>query len=226
MNDHGQTVKTSARDIRHLAKALYQDESRVAYRLLQTYRPYLCPFQQILDQIPSEKPRVLDVGCGAGLFLLLLGSLDLIHSGTGFDISGDAVRVAEDAAARAGLNQIVQFEVRTAESGLPAGDFDMITTIDVLHHVPVEEQESFLLMLCRRLPAGGVLIIKDMVSRPKWRSLANKTHDLIMARQLVHHRSPAAVVDWAKSEQMTAIHCSGVNTLWYGHWLCVLKKGL
>ncbi len=43
-------------------------------RLLQRYRPCICPFESLVPDI-QEGSSVLDVGCGCGLFLGLLAAL-------------------------------------------------------------------------------------------------------------------------------------------------------
>jgi ribosomal protein L11 methylase PrmA len=64
----------------------------------QRYRPYIFPFHLSLYHIPHGA-SVLDVGCGPGLFLLLLAKLGRIQSGVGFDIDHAAIQAAEEAAA-------------------------------------------------------------------------------------------------------------------------------
>jgi 2-polyprenyl-3-methyl-5-hydroxy-6-metoxy-1,4-benzoquinol methylase len=76
--------------------------------------------------------RVLDYGCGSGtlgMYLSLCGA-----QVSGFDLSGEAIRVANEMARRYGLS--AQFEQADAED-LRYGDdfFDLVIGFGVLHHV-------------------------------------------------------------------------------------------
>src|SRR5215467_1338795 len=81
-----------------LAREIYRDADR-AIKYKQGYRPYVCPFHLLLDQIP-QGASVLDVGCGAGLFILLLARLGRIRSAVGFDVDSVSIRAAHGAASR------------------------------------------------------------------------------------------------------------------------------
>lgn len=206
-----------------LAATFYRDERSVVRRLSQTYRPYICPFGAVLDAVPVGA-SVLDVGCGAGLFLLLLAGQNRIARGHGFDVSEAAVRSAQLATARNGFEETVSFEVRHPDRGMPSGDWNTVTVVDVLHHVPRTSQRAFFTALCGSVPKGGRLVIKDMVKSPRWRSFANGVHDLVMARELVNHVDQQEVCQWAEAEGMRNISTFRENTLWYGHWMAVFGK--
>lgn len=207
-----------------MARDLYADTGNVVMRAMQQYRPYICPLHDVIDEVPRGS-RVLDVGCGGGLLLMLLADLGRIDAGLGFDVSHRAIKTADKTAARMSNGSVLRFEHRAIEDGIPLGDFDVITTIDVLHHVPPAFQQAFVQALCRAVPDGGRLIIKDMVARPRWRSLANRLHDLVLARQWVHHADMSTVETWVHSESFVTVRHTRVNTFWYGHWMLVLERG-
>jgi 2-polyprenyl-3-methyl-5-hydroxy-6-metoxy-1,4-benzoquinol methylase len=213
----------SASALAGLASELYAAEPSAKIRLSQRYRPYICPFDQVIAQVP-ESARVLDVGCGSGLFLLLLAKLGRIEAGHGFDVSAPAISAARNAAARQALTATLSFEERPVEAGIPEVHHSVVTVLDVIHHIPPPHQQAFVAALCAATPAGGRLIIKDMVHRPIWRATANRLHDLVMARQWVHHLQPGIVADWCLQNGMRLVHQTSANTLWYGHWMLVLDR--
>lgn len=213
----------SPADIQRLATPLYADASSARVRLMTTYRSHICPLHEVIREVP-EQARVLDVGCGHGLLLNLLAKLGRIRAGHGFDVASKAVRIASQVAEHHGFSPVVGFEHRSIEQGIPSLGHEVVTVIDVLHHVPDQHKAAFVRAVCEVVPEGGLLIIKDMVVRPSWRAAANRMHDLVMARQWVEHIDPLQVEAWAASSNMQLRRRDRFNTLWYGHWLLVMEK--
>lgn len=212
----------SARTLADLAKRLYAAQ-RWRWRWLQSLRPYICPFGDVIALVP-EKSRVLDVGCGSGLFLLMLASFGRLARGVGFDVSADAIAAAQAAATRLDRPDLVEFSVRSVAQGIPKGDWSVVSVIDVIHHIPPAFQAGFIADLCAATPPGARLVIKDMVVTPRWRALANRMHDLLMARQWVHHAGPEQVEAWVADPAFVCVHRSRANLLWYGHWTLVFER--
>ena len=48
----------------------------------------------------------------------------------------------------------------------PEDKFDVVTVIDVLHHIKPKEQSLFVKKTIDKINPGGTLIIKDMNTRP------------------------------------------------------------
>jgi 2-polyprenyl-3-methyl-5-hydroxy-6-metoxy-1,4-benzoquinol methylase len=215
-------LNLTSKEVSAAAAHLYR-QGPAGWALLQRLRPFICPFDELLDLVPPES-RVLDVGCGAGLFMLLLARFNRIASGEGFDVSQSAVAAAQRAADSGSLRVKPNFSVRAIEEGIPHGDWSCIAIVDVLHHVPPRFQEGFLNEVARALPAGGRLLIKDMVARPRWRSAANRVHDLVMARQWVHHLDPDAVERMMTQAGLRCTHRSHKNLWWYGHWTRLFER--
>jgi cyclopropane fatty-acyl-phospholipid synthase-like methyltransferase len=216
-------LTADATDVANSAKELYASEPRMLVRLAQTYRPAIAPLEHLVSQVPRGS-RVLDVGCGAGLVLLLLAKHREISTGFGFDVSDTAIESAREATRRARLENRLQFERRRIEDGLPTYDADVLTVVDVLHHVPPQSQRSFVQTLFARVPKGGRLVIKDMAAKPAWRAAANRAHDLLMARQWVHHVDATSVVDWARDTDLRIVDHTASTRLWYGHWSLTLVR--
>src|SRR4051812_38352748 len=76
-----------------VAGSLYTEGPRVL-RALQHYRPYICPFHRLIGCVPAGPapgPSVLDIGCGGGLFLMLLAMAARVGRGVGLDAAGPAI---------------------------------------------------------------------------------------------------------------------------------------
>lgn len=221
-HDHAQSPPKPA-DLHRLARRLFPRGS-LAVRALQHYRPYICPFELLLPHVPPGA-RVLDVGCGGGLWLGLLAASGRLGAGLGFDSSESAIRVAQQMRVPADYVSRLSFQHRRVQEPWPDGPFDVVSIIDVLHHVPPDQQSRVIASAAERVATGGVLIYKDMCSRPAWRAWANRAHDLVVARQWINYAPVEQVSLWAVSAGLTLIHAASVPRFWYGHELRVFRKG-
>lgn len=213
----------TAASIQRLASPLYAGVASAKVRLMQEYRSHICPLHEVIHEVPAQS-SVLDVGCGHGLLLNLLASLRLIRRGHGFDVAAPAIAIAKQVAEEHKLTSVVAFEHRLVEQGIPSLGHEVVTVIDVLHHVPDQQKKAFMDALFDVVPVGGRLIVKDMVVRPRWRAAANQIHDLVMARTWVEHIDSDQVEAWAAQRYMRVTRRARFNTLWYGHWLLVMEK--
>jgi 2-polyprenyl-3-methyl-5-hydroxy-6-metoxy-1,4-benzoquinol methylase len=164
---------------------------------------------------------VLDVGCGGGLWLVLLRETGRISRGVGFDSSKPAIDLARALPASGGAP--LEFLHLPAQDEWPAGPFDAVSIIDVLHHVPTDVASSLFVNAFARLRPGGILIYKDMYPG-SWRSLCNRLHDLVMARQIIHLARTEQVERWAAAAGFRPVLRRRTNMLWYGHELHVFER--
>ena len=105
---------------------------------------------EVLEAIPRDAARVLDVGCGSGR----LG--EQIKRRQGATVWGiEVVRDASELAAQR-LDRVWNTPVETALPELPEETFDCIVTADVLEHVV--DPWIVLAQLRRRLVPGGTLV--------------------------------------------------------------------
>ena len=213
-------VQTPA-EVAALARDLYVKGPLVG-RAMQHYRPYISPFELLLKAVPPGS-RVLDIGCGGGLFLGLLAKTGRIRRGLGIDTSELAIAVASEMTARLPCGHGVRFEARSASLPLPAEGYDVVSLLDVMHHIPPAHQRLVLEQALDRVEPGGLFVYKDMVERPAWRALANRTHDLLIARQWIHYLPLEQAIQWAQAKGCTVLERRRVDMLWYGHELVVFQ---
>jgi 2-polyprenyl-3-methyl-5-hydroxy-6-metoxy-1,4-benzoquinol methylase len=166
----------------------YYRDSPLKMRLLTRLRPSYSPLAEILAYVTSGS-AVFDIDCGSGLLLMALAALDDSITGIGVDPSSEAIQRVNRAASR--LKRVksggVQFIVGDTTDHWPAGPFDVVTMIDVMHHLAPTWQQSFFLKAAERVKPGGILIYKDMCSRPMWRAWANRGTDLLSSKQWIHY---------------------------------------
>ena len=220
------TGTLTARDLAGLSRDLYADAAPLM-RTLQRWRPYICPFENLLPFVP-DNATVLDVGCGSGLFLgLLVASGHDIASGVGFDASPDAIDAAQHMARvveRREGRAVLAFHRLDVAAPWPAGPFDVVAIIDVIHHVPPGQQSNVLEAASSRVAPGGVLIYKDMCRRPLWRAGMNRLHDIVLARQWIHYLPIDEAERCLCATGLRVRHRATANRVWYGHELLVFDK--
>lgn len=141
----------------------------------------LLPFPSLLAHAPAAG-EALDLGCGHGLFSLLLATARPGLQVLGVDPDQGKIAVAQ-AAARAGGIGNLRFLAGKAEA-LPLPPCVLISLIDVLYLIPYEAQERLLQLGAERLQPGGRLLIKEMSTRPRWKYLWNLGQESLSVRLL------------------------------------------
>ena len=171
-----------------------------------------------------ESGRVLDVGCGAGLLLGLIGSLRPSVDGVGFDADLSSIAAAKSMAAANFPEGRIRFERRAVEEQWPDGPFDVVALIDVLHHLPRSRQRAAIDKAFARVTPGGLLIYKDMANRPFLHAWWNRLHDLVLARQWIHYRRITEVVSWLREANSEILARSTTHIGPYAHEMIVAKR--
>lgn len=112
----------------------------------------------LLSLIGSTRPRVLDVGCGAGRLALAIAPRcsELI----GIDIADSLLDRARAAACESGLSN-VSFQRRALDAPFALGDFDMVLLSGVLNCLDDGDAESALRYCADSLAVGGTLHIRN-----------------------------------------------------------------
>jgi uncharacterized protein (DUF2062 family)/SAM-dependent methyltransferase len=109
------------------------------------------PLTRLLAALPGDFGSVLDAGAGRGQFGLLLLELGRCHALAGFDGDPRKVKVARLAA-----RDSAHFEHRDLLA-LPEAEVDTLLLIDVLHYLPLHEQDE-LLGACTRVARSRIVI--------------------------------------------------------------------
>jgi 2-polyprenyl-3-methyl-5-hydroxy-6-metoxy-1,4-benzoquinol methylase len=183
--------------------------------------------QRFLDEIGQYLPaggRVLDVGCGFGLFSLYFASASPRLTLYGIDRNARRIAQARMAAGRLGLAN-VHYEVGDATSFRAGERFDAVYMLDIVHHIPEETVPALLEELARTLRPGGRLIVKDVERSPAWKRWFTHALDKVM-----DPRSPVRY--WGAEELQPLIERMGfrvyrhlmVDVLPYPHVLYVAER--
>jgi SAM-dependent methyltransferase len=133
----------------------------------------------VMDLLLTDRGRILDVGCGFGLFAAYFGQTQPERRIVGVDPDARRVGIACRVASSLGLRDhaFVVGDVRTAPL---EGPFDAAYVLDVMHHLPRGDQERVLDRLRGLLVPGGMLLVKDITTEPRLGLLFTKVLDRAM----------------------------------------------
>mgnify|MGYP005811833005 CR=1 FL=1 len=145
-----------------------------------------------MHELLPRRGRVLEVGCGYGLFAAWFAARAPGRTVLGVGRDAGRVALANRMAQRLGV--AARFEAVDARA-LPAGErFDAIYALDVLHHVPRAAHDALLRDLRDRLEPGGLLLVKEIDTRPAFGLAFTRAPDRVMApRDELSYRG---VDDW------------------------------
>ena len=119
----------------------------------------------VLDLLLPEEGRILDIGCGFGLFAAYFAQTQPARRIVGVDPDARRVAMAQRTAEKLGLEGQT-FMASDARSTEVQGPFDAAYILDVMHHIPKEDQVHLLERLRDLLAPHGVLVIKDVTTEP------------------------------------------------------------
>lgn len=187
-------------------------------RLLMRYRPYICPFHILMQYVRSDS-RILDIGCGSGLWLYLLSRLKMIAYGVGVEVNADKVALADSLK---NPNDALEFCHIPAEQDWPNVKCDVLTMIDVLHHVPPQQQREFM----QRIDKSCIkmVIFKDIDPAARFKSMMNSVHDLVLSHELPRYCSREKIVKWLEETGFSIVCNKRCDMLWYSHYVIVAER--
>ena len=143
------TLTTVAADFDEIATALAEGTPRETLTSAE---------RALLAHVPAHAKRALDVGCGDGVITRALASRGM--NVLGIDVSPRMIDLA-----RGRSDPALRIEYRHADvmtDALPDGAFDLVVSVAVVHHLPLD---AIVPRLARLVAPGGTLLIQDVMNR-------------------------------------------------------------
>lgn len=153
---------------------LYGDQP-LGVRAFVRCRHLLCPLSEVERQVPRDG-RILDLGCGHGLFSALMAIASPQRSITGVDPSYAKIEVASQLMDKLPNATFFQGTV----DDISAVGFDAITIVDVLYLLPVPEKLRILSCCHELLAPGGQLVLKTNDTHPVWKYQWARLQEVVM----------------------------------------------
>jgi SAM-dependent methyltransferase len=150
--------------IGNIARALPLFERAYAEVRFSILRPKLL---SVMDLLLPDEGRILDIGCGFGLFAAYFGQTQPARRIVGVDPNARRVEMARHVCDRVGLSGNTFFAGDARDVSLE-GPFDGAYVLDVMHHIPPEDQLPLLARLRDLLAPRGVLVVKDITTEPRF----------------------------------------------------------
>lgn len=146
-------------------------------------------FLEEIGQYLPNKGRILDIGCGFGLFTLYFASVRPERSMFGIDSNSRRIQYARESARRLGLDN-AHYETENARDWSTDTPYDAIYLLDLIHHLPRNEVTPFLERVRNALVPGGLLLVKDIEDRPRWKMWFTLILDrLMVGGEAIHYWS-------------------------------------
>lgn len=183
---------------------------------------------RILEELEQYLPKdgvVLDLGCGFGLFSLYFAQTEKRRRTISVDLNARRIAIAQATARRLGSQERNNFAAVNVLDYPFKDPVDAIVVLDLLHHLPVGFVPSILERCQEVLAEDGVLLVKDVDSRPRWKAaftwLLDKAMDYRTPVNYYHHSEMLAMLYDAGFE---AKHHTMTDILPYPHMLYVCRK--
>jgi SAM-dependent methyltransferase len=115
---------------------------------------------------PPAKARILEIGCGTGHNLGMLGSFGTVD---GLEVDDEARTVAEKRLGKAVLSAPLP-----GLKGLKRGSYDLIAALDVIEHI--DDDKAALAAIAERLKPGGKLLATVPAHQWMWSAHDTANH--------------------------------------------------
>jgi cyclopropane fatty-acyl-phospholipid synthase-like methyltransferase len=184
----------------------------------------VAPLGPLDPELRELRGRVLSVGCGHGIIERYLAEINPDVTVEGVDLDPQRVGVAQATEGRCPRVTVRHGDAtRLEENGL----FDAAIAVDFLHHLPAEQHRQIAAVLERSLRDGGLCLVKEIATTPRWQHAWNWAHDRIVAGEdPITCRSPEELVALLEEPGLELAARRRISRLSpYPHYVVRLRKG-
>lgn len=146
-------------------------------RLYLRLKLRICPLLALEAYVP-DRGRIVDLGCGNGLFGFILKLGSPLREITGLDFDENKLKLAQKIQQGKPLCQFLLADLNQLD--FPSAH--IYTLIDVLYLLPHDLQLKILKKCYELLPPGGYILIKEIDTRPRWKYLWNYLQETLSVK--------------------------------------------
>lgn len=213
----------SSKELVKFLKGKHADGASFTDRLKIAYRPYICPFNDLLNALPSNT-SVYDIGCGSGMFLSLVKEFKSYKKLAGIEISAHLINNAEQVLELKTNNNISLTTFDGQNIPEEISDYAFVFMIDVFHHIPKNQQMDFLNQLIDKMGKNATLVFKDIEGGSIFKYW-NKIHDMLLAGEVGNEVPSEDLVSFFKQKkEVEIIDIRHRQMLLYPHFTISVKK--
>lgn len=164
----------------------------VHQRIFLWLRLQIAPFSQVIDLLPTHG-SILEVGCGHGLLSNLIALHSEEYHVTGIDVDAKRITIGSSTINKRTNIHFLTQDIRVSLN--QQNRFDVIVFFDVLHHIAPSHQLSVINEALKLLNPKGMIILKEINTKPIWKYVWNLLHDYVMTKEYIYCRS---AYNWQK----------------------------
>ena len=192
-------------------------------KLYDKLRSIICPFDKIIESIPNDG-EFLDIGSGYGTFCFILSKERPRIQIIGIELDKKRVNAANSRVADGSNSKFVCSDITNFSTNKR---FDVITCLDLIHHIPTKDHLVVLKKTNKLLKDDGILIVKDMDDKPFYKYLWNYVHDCIMTRSTKMYYVPKKeMVKMLEKNDFVIEYVNDIGNRLYAHYVVVCKRGI
>ena len=152
-------------------------ESGLVTRSYLRIKLKICPLVLLVSLFPKEG-KIIELGCGSGLFANILAIGSNKRQIVGADMDENKIALAERT--KDPLASIEYTAGKIVTMDYPTGE--VFSLIDVLYLIPYDAQEVILRKCADALAPKGMLVIKEMDTRPRWKYIWNYCQETLAVK--------------------------------------------
>ena len=192
-------------------------------KLKVIYRPLICPFDVLLNYVkPNES--TYDIGCGSGQFCSLIAKFTDAKKIFGIEISENLIENAILLNQEFKTKKKMHFNTFDGKIiPLEIKNFSLIYLIDVLHHVPKFQQETFFKEIYSKMAINSKLVFKDIDAESNF-VVFNKIHDLIFSKEIGNEIGFNQAKILTQKTGFKLVDCFKKRMFVYPHYFLILEK--
>ncbi|MSW45030.1 MAG: methyltransferase domain-containing protein [Actinobacteria bacterium] len=181
---------------------LWADSDRRG-RFHTTARWWSAPFAELELEVPLAGD-ILEVGCGHGVLSTYLAITSHARRVVGIDIDADKILLASEAILGLRPDEAdLRFEVEPSGVVPPTeGGWRSIVIADVLYLLGRERRDALLAACVDALAPGGLLVIKEVDTKPLLKARISQLQELISTKVL--RITDGHALEFASSEELVA----------------------